>query len=232
MSDPFKLQAAILFLAAFFSGTSLIPATGILFANDPPPEAAVAEKTEIEKAESLDQEKNPAQKKEQKKKELDQKLPVESIIEEMKRAGKLLEKQQTGQETQKIQKQVVDNIEELIRLIESAPKSSMKQPNPNQNQQQSDEKKNQQGKDGMGQKNAPQPSQGPARQSSDRKETGQATAGSLPDRNAYIKDAWGHLPPAMRQQLLNIYTEKFLPQYEDQVRRYYEALAEKKKRSP
>ena len=167
---------------------------------------------------------------EQKKKELDQTLPVESIIDEMKRAGKLIEKQQTGQETQKIQRQVVDDLEELIRQFESAPPSPMKQPDPNQ--QQSGEKKSQQQQEGMGQKRAPQLSQGPARESSDRKEPGQATAGSLPDRNPYIKDAWGHLPPAMRQQLLNIYTEKFLPQYEDQVRRYYEALAEKKKRTP
>jgi len=160
------------------------------------------------------------------------KLPVEPIIEEMKRAGKLIENHQTGKETQKLQQQVVQNLEALIRQIESAPKTSMQQQNPNEKQQPDHKKKSQQQKSEAGQKNVPQPSQGPARQSSERKEEGQATVGRLDSRNAYIKDAWGHLPPAMRQQLLNIYTEKFLPQYENQVRRYYEALAEQKKRAP
>jgi len=113
------------------------------------------------------------------------------------------------------------------------PKRRANEPSQNNKQPQpGDDQKSQQQKGGAGQQNAQQASQGPARQSSERKEDGLVTSGSLPDRNAYIKDAWGHLPPAMRQQLLNIYTEKFLPQYEDQVRRYYEALAEKKKRTP
>lgn len=38
-------------------------------------------------------------------------------------------------------------------------------------------------------------------------------------------DIWGHLPPAVREQLLNSYRERTLPQYEDLVRSYYEALA-------
>ena len=40
------------------------------------------------------------------------------------------------------------------------------------------------------------------------------------------KDVWGHLPPQLRQELLNVYSEKYLPKYEDMVRRYYEALAD------
>jgi hypothetical protein len=43
------------------------------------------------------------------------------------------------------------------------------------------------------------------------------------------KDVWGHLPPQLREQLLNVYTEKYLPKYEDLVRAYYEALAEQQR---
>ncbi|QDU07855.1 hypothetical protein [Gimesia aquarii] len=175
---------------------------------------------------------NQKTKKELKKLNLGQQLPVELIIEEMKRAGKLLQDQQTGQQTQKIQQQVVENIQKLIHEIESASKVSLQQSNPKQDQPQNTKQKTQQQKDGMGQKKIPQPSQGPARQSSERQEKGLVTPGSLTKSNGHIKDTWGHLPPAVRQQLLNVYTEKFLPKYEEQVRRYYEALAEKKKRSP
>ncbi|QDV52521.1 hypothetical protein [Gimesia fumaroli] len=167
-----------------------------------------------------------------KKNVLSQKLPVESIIEEMHRAGKLLEQQQTGKETQEVQQQVVQDLETLIRLIKSAPKNSTQRPSQKNDQKPDSKQLSGKQKGGMGEQSQQQISQGPARKSSERNEAGKVTPGDLTGRNAYIKDAWGHLPPAMRQKLLNIYTEKFLPQYEDQVRRYYEALAEKKKRTP
>lgn len=45
-------------------------------------------------------------------------------------------------------------------------------------------------------------------------------------RQRMAKDIWGHLPPAKRAELLNIISEKYIPKYDEQVRRYYEALAE------
>ncbi|MCA9003808.1 MAG: hypothetical protein KDA70_00945 [Planctomycetaceae bacterium] len=159
-------------------------------------------------------------------------LPIEPIIKEMERAGQLIGEQDQSEEVQRVQKQVVQDLEKLIRLVEQAPKTTMRLQNQN-NQQQQEQQQKRQDREGMQkQNNDSQLSQGPARQSTDRQNEGQATSGNLSDKNNYAKDAWGHLPPAMRQQLLNIYTEKFLPQYEDQVRRYYEALAEKKKRTP
>ncbi|WP_232101276.1 hypothetical protein [Gimesia panareensis] len=162
-------------------------------------------------------------------------LPVEPIIKEMQRASKLIANQQTGKETQQIQQQVVKDLEELIQLIESSPgktlqrMSSRKQ---SDSPQQSQQKQQQNDQAGENQQQGNQPTQGPARKSTDRQEKGKVTPGQLSERNPYIKDAWGHLPPAMRQQLLNIYTEKFLPRYEEQVKRYYEALAEKNGQQP
>ena len=51
-------------------------------------------------------------------------------------------------------------------------------------------------------------------------------AAALARRRALIDEVWGHLPPAMRERLLNVGSDKLLPKYEDQIRRYYEALAE------
>jgi len=196
--------------------------------NNKEPAQAQAEKTEQDQPADKDQSKQQIEK--LKKWAQKNQLPIEPIIKEMQRAGKLIENQETGKEAEQAQKQVVEDLEKLIRLVEQAPKTSMRQQNQNNPQNQEQQRQDREGM--QKQKNESQLSQGPARQSTDRQEAGQATPGNVNDKNNYAKDAWGHLPPAMRQQLLNIYTEKFLPQYEDQVRRYYEALAEKKKRTP
>jgi hypothetical protein len=39
-------------------------------------------------------------------------------------------------------------------------------------------------------------------------------------------DVWGHLPPHLRDQLLNTYGEKVLPKYQHLVKQFYEALSE------
>lgn len=198
--------------------------------NNKEPAQAQADKTEQDQPADKDQSKQQIEK--LKKWVQKNQLPIEPIIKEMQRAGKLIENQETGKEAEQVQKQVVEDLEKLIRLVEQAPKTSMRQQSQNNPQNQEQQQKRQDREGMQKQKNESQLSQGPARQSTDRQEAGQATPGNVNDKNNYAKDAWGHLPPAMRQQLLNIYTEKFLPQYEDQVRRYYEALAEKKKRTP
>jgi hypothetical protein len=38
-------------------------------------------------------------------------------------------------------------------------------------------------------------------------------------------DIWGHLPPHVREELLNTYGEKMLPKYEQMVKQFYEALS-------
>ncbi|GIX05134.1 MAG: hypothetical protein KatS3mg114_1003 [Planctomycetaceae bacterium] len=39
-------------------------------------------------------------------------------------------------------------------------------------------------------------------------------------------DVWGHLPPGLREKLLNAYSEKTVPQYEHLIRKFYEALSD------
>lgn len=39
-------------------------------------------------------------------------------------------------------------------------------------------------------------------------------------------DIWGHLPEKLREQLLNSYGERMLPQYEEQVRKFYDQLSD------
>jgi hypothetical protein len=45
-------------------------------------------------------------------------------------------------------------------------------------------------------------------------------------------DVWGHLPPHLREQLLNTYGERMLPKYENLVKKFYESLSEQKQTTP
>lgn len=45
-------------------------------------------------------------------------------------------------------------------------------------------------------------------------------------RRSVADDVWGHLPPSVREALQKSFNEKYLPKYEELVRRYYESLAE------
>jgi hypothetical protein len=43
---------------------------------------------------------------------------------------------------------------------------------------------------------------------------------------ARANSVWGHLPPRQQESLLRSLSDRFLPEYESQIKRYYEALAE------
>ena len=41
------------------------------------------------------------------------------------------------------------------------------------------------------------------------------------------KDAWGHLPPELRQEMDNVFKEDPLPSREELIRRYYLSVSQK-----
>jgi hypothetical protein len=47
-----------------------------------------------------------------------------------------------------------------------------------------------------------------------------------PSVRKLITDRWGHLPAAMREPMLSVEIERFLPKYESLLERYYERLAQ------
>lgn len=69
--------------------------------------------------------------------------------------------------------------------------------------------------------------EGKAEESSDRLRDDHDPTGRLGGlRSDLVRDAWGHLPPRLREQLLNAGPDKYLPQYDSLVRRYFESLAQ------
>lgn len=170
---------------------------------------------------------------------------LERAISSMREAGRKINDGDVSDETQAIQKSILDDIDKLIEKLNNQPPPPKSNKNDNKNQQQN--KNNQQNKQPQNQnpqpqqrqnkkpKNQPQTSEG-GEQKSKAAESQEENQRKLQQarraaarRRALINEVWGHLPPNVRERLLNVGGEKMLPKYEDRIRRYFESLAEGKK---
>lgn len=163
--------------------------------------------------------------------------PLERVVAGMRSASERIGQQDTGEQTRAIQEQVIRDLDKLIEQAKqqqkNPPKSPPQSPPSPQDQQQqrqpmSDASEQQeQAGNANSQKDRQQPEDSTERadQGSDREQARQR-------QQRFSIDVWGHLPPKLREQLLNTYGDKVLPQYEDLVRRYYEALSEQGRPHP
>lgn len=180
--------------------------------------------------------------------------PIEPIIERMRKVQQQLEKTVSSQEVRSDQRKIISDIDALIEALKKSPPpqqnsdqnssppppdggqgadqkppplAGTKQPKPQNSQRQKGQEGSQQ------KKTATAPSEAEKSRESSEKMKGQKRTAEEEDlRRRLEKDVWGHLPPGLRQQLLNVYSEKFLPKYDDMVRRYYEALAQQESANP
>lgn len=143
----------------------------------------------------------------------DEASPLSDVIKQMREVEERLGKPDTGEETRKKQTQIVKRLETLIEEMKSSQSQSrsMRQ-----------------------RKLAMKPGQQPGQQNSN--DPG-ATGGNAPiakpikpnEKRSLLggKDAWGHLPPELRQELENVFKEEPLPDQEDLIRRYYLSVSKK-----
>ena len=173
--------------------------------------------------------------------------PVQSlqrILGGMKLSAELMKNDEAETATKKTQPQVVKDLDELIKFLESQSSSSPPPPDSSQQPQQPMDqdpmpgdqkpqpKPQNSAEPGQEQPGAKSQDEARSRESTERKQPPRdpRESRSLSGQELYEKEVWGHLPPALRRELLNIYSEKYIPQYEDLVRRYYESLAEGNRR--
>lgn len=177
---------------------------------------------------------------------------LERAIAGMREAQQRVEGKDAGRGTQDIQTRVVKDLDAIIEALQ---KPQSPPPNQNQDQQQKQDQQKQNQKQQSGRKKRKlslkgrrelvqrqmqkqqgkgnekqQPSQRDREKSPETSENQRMkkTEKTEQDRQQeLVKDVWGHLPPNVRAELLNVFSEKYLPKYEELVRRYYEALAEK-----
>ncbi|MCI0334763.1 MAG: hypothetical protein L0228_16230 [Planctomycetes bacterium] len=65
-----------------------------------------------------------------------------------------------------------------------------------------------------------------ARDSTDRLDSTNAKPIDKSDIEAMVKDLWGHLPERSREQMMQSFSEEFLPKYELEIEQYYRRLSE------
>lgn len=167
--------------------------------------------------------------------ETEQRELAERILQNTKQARDNLAEKVTDDQTHALQQQVVDDLAKLIEMLRSSPPSSSQNPSANSNSSasssasdsnQKDRQKSQQSRapkstgSGAGE-NREQPEDSEERHGDTR-----AAKNRAERKRRLESDIWGHLPPALREQLLNTYGERMLPQYEEFVRKFYDALSE------
>jgi len=165
---------------------------------------------------------------------------IQRAVQSMKAAQAQLAEGQTGAATQDLQKQVLAALDELLKTPPKPPQSNPsgnsggggQQQNSSSSQSKSQNQNDAQSSAGRQQGSESQQQAGQQRdrsQADDSEERlGQRRVGvaaSLPRRRLEV-DVWGHLPEKVREQLLNGYGERMVPQYEALVRKFYESLAD------
>lgn len=159
--------------------------------------------------------------------------PLQETIAQMRAAQARLATGDAGEQTRAIQQKIVEQLGELIRQAQQPPPE-----NAPASSQSAAENRPQPADQSQGKPEDPQQEAAPAPQprhtqdkpnpeeSSELHRQPRDSTVQLVPRERLLNDIWGHLPPAVRDRLLNVYSEQYLPQYEDLVRRYFEVLAE------
>ena len=182
------------------------------------------------------------------------------VAKGMRSASEKLDGKMTGDETTKIQEQVIRDLDELIKQLQNPPPSggggggggssgggsSKSGKNGGGGQQQRAGGRGASGRGTNGQPQGGTPKQqaqggGSEQGGRDRKDAEGSDERTDSERKAAAEaarkkkleiDVWGHLPPHLRDQLLNTYGERMLPKYEQLVKQFYEALSEQTETKP
>jgi hypothetical protein len=163
----------------------------------------------------------------------------------MRTAGQKLDDKQTGNDTRKIQEQVIRDLDDLINQLQNPPppqgggggagggaamsKAQLQTLKGQQGQAGRSQQANAQGS--ATQENASSKKTGGREKetpggSEERTDAERKAAEEAAKKKKLEMDVWGHLPPHLRDQLLNTYGERMLPKYQHLVKQFYEALSE------
>lgn len=153
--------------------------------------------------------------------------PLLRISRRMREAQQRLTEADGGRRTQGMQQQIVRELDQLLEVLRqqlAASGGGAPQTSPSQEPAQRQEVSNPQQQPGQG-----TPGQGgeaPAREATTRLGTAQAQRVARAPIDRVMKELWGHLPPRVREQLLQGAVEEFLPEYELQIEDYFRRLVE------
>ncbi|WP_146586690.1 hypothetical protein [Posidoniimonas polymericola] len=161
--------------------------------------------------------------------------PLARVQESMGQASELIDRLDQG--TKEVQEQIVSDLDVLIAKMEKQCQGGQcNNPKPNDSQQskRSQPKPSQQS-ESKPKPGEPKPGQGKPSQSTAQNAAGDSTkrldssageAASGRSSEELMKEVWGHLPQRLREQMMQGSSDEFLPQYREEIERYYQRLAE------
>jgi hypothetical protein len=145
----------------------------------------------------------------------------------MRQAHEALAENEIGEKSQNAQQTAVEQLDALLKLWQQRA-GRQQAARAQQRQSPSDKPSDENSKtttEGTGGKPTGRDNK-QARNSSDRDNTGPESEAEALRQRQLRAAVWGHLPPALREKMLNLPHDKTLPKYSEHIRRYYEALAE------
>jgi hypothetical protein len=149
------------------------------------------------------------------------------ISRQMRLVQERIAQQEVSEKTQGLQKQIVADLDALIKQIQQQQKKQQGSPSSSKAQTPGGEVKQPSNQPNAGQPQ--QPSEKPARTSDDELTQRNATPTDAAAMQAMIKRVWGHLPDRVRQEMQNASVEEFLPKYQELIEDYFRRLAEEER---
>lgn len=146
------------------------------------------------------------------------------ISRQMRLVQERIAQQEVSETTQGLQKQIVADLDALIKQIQQQQKKKQGSPSSSKTQNPGGEVKQPNNQPNAGQPQ--QPNEKPSRNSEERLTERDADPTDAAAMQAMIKRVWGHLPDRVRQEMQNASVEEFLPKYQELIEDYFRRLAE------
>lgn len=142
------------------------------------------------------------------------------IGRQMEQVKSRIDSGDTADETQFMQKQIVSDLDALLDILNKKCQGGQCK-NPSSKPSAKPGSKPKAGSNPGGKSNNPD-----AQKSEEGIRKGEEATESDADPNTVVRQAWGHLPERLREQVQAAAFERFLPEYESLIEAYYERLAE------
>lgn len=146
------------------------------------------------------------------------------ISRQMKLVQARISQQEVSEKTQDLQKQIVADLNTLIKQIQQQQKKQQGSPSSSKTQNPGGEVKQPSNQPNAGQPQ--QPNDKPSRNSEEKLTERDAKPADAEAMQALVKRVWGHLPDRVRQEMQNASVEEFLPKYQELIEDYFRRLAE------
>lgn len=141
--------------------------------------------------------------------------PLTRIGRRMRTVEQLIDQKDTSAATQQMQREIVTDLDSLIKQLQQQcnkagkPGSSSQSQNQSKSAASTSQTTNQKPKD-----------------STERLDKSTARTDGLTQAQQLVKEVWGQMPERVREQISNVTSDQFLPQYQKMIEDYYQRLAQ------